>query len=375
MLQFNENKSNLTLGVEMEVQLLDSNSLKLTPKAPEIVKRLQHPRLAKEMFRSTLELVTDVCANVQEVHQDLSEVLELVRLVSREMGIVLASTGTHPIADYNNRILSPSDRYATLLDRNQWLIKRMAVYGLHVHIGMRNGDECIRFTNFFLHFIPHLIALSASSPFWKGRDTGLAAARPTTYESHPTSGIPIPVADWKAFSALYDQFISTGSIQSMKDIWWDLRPSPGYGTLEIRICDAPATLLELESVVAWIHLLAAWFEDHQGETTQVYSEPPTNWILRENKWRAIRYGLDAEIILTDNLQQKTIRTDIIEWLERLTPYVEEYQYKKYTENIHQLLQFGTSSERQRRCWENTNDLEQVVKWNIREFEKEAPVFG
>ena len=117
MLQFKENKSNLTLGVEMEVQLLDSNSLKLTPKAPEIVKRLQHPRLAKEM------------------------------------GIVLASTGTHPIADYNNRILSPSDRYATLLDRNQWLIKRMAVYGLHVHIGMRNGDECIRFTNFFLHFI------------------------------------------------------------------------------------------------------------------------------------------------------------------------------------------------------------------------------
>lgn len=359
----------------MEVQLLDSTTLKLSPKAPELLKRLQHPRLAKEMFRSTLELVTDVCSNVQEVHQDLSEVLELVRSVSQEMGIVLASTGTHPIADYNNRILSPSDRYATLLDRNQWLIRRMAVYGLHVHIGMRNGDECIRFTNFFLHFIPHLIALSASSPFWKGRNTGLAAARPTTYESHPTSGIPIPVADWNAFSALYEQLISTGSIQSMKDIWWDLRPSPGYGTLEIRICDAPATLFELECVVAWIHLLAAWFEDHQVKKAQVYSAPPTNWILRENKWRAIRYGLDATIILTDNLQQNTIRTDILEWIERLFPYIVEYQYEKYVEGILQLLRYGSSSERQRRCWENTNDLEQVVRWNIREFAKEAPVFG
>jgi carboxylate-amine ligase len=326
------------------------------------------------MFRSTLELITDVCPDVGAVHRDFSESLELVRSVANELDICLASTGTHPLADYNNRILSPSDRYATLLDRNQWLIKRMAVYGLHVHLGMRNGDECIRFNNFFLHFIPHLIALSASSPFWKGRDTGLAAARPTTYESHPTSGIPIPVADWSAFSKLYGQLVATGSIQSMKDIWWDIRPSPGYGTLELRICDAPATLLELESIVAFIHLLSHWFEDHQEAEGAAFIQPPTNWILRENKWRAIRYGLDASIIQNDQLQQSSIRQDIYAWLKRLSPYLTVYPYQAYLDCIKDLLEHGTSSERQRRRWAQTKDLEQVVRWNAREFENGAPIY-
>src|SRR5690606_10097209 len=143
----------------------------------------------------------------------------------------LAGTGTHPTADYHERLITAGTRYGHLMDRNQWLIRRMAVYGLHVHMGMADGDTCIRFNNFFLHFVPHLIALSASSPFWRGVDTGLAAARPTAYEAHPTSGLPILVDNWAEFQTLYTHLVSTGSISSMKDIWWDLRPSPRFGTL------------------------------------------------------------------------------------------------------------------------------------------------
>ncbi|MEO6130963.1 MAG: glutamate-cysteine ligase family protein, partial [Saprospiraceae bacterium] len=182
-LEFKGNTEILTLGVEMEVQLLDANHLCLIPKAPEILQLLEHPRLVKEMFRSTLEVITGICKDVHQVSRDLSETMSLVRSIGPQLNIVYAGTGTNPIGKYDERILTTTLRYQELLERNQWLIKRMAVYGLHVHIGMASGDETIRFTNFFLQFIPHLIALSASSPYWMGMDTGLMASRPTIYES------------------------------------------------------------------------------------------------------------------------------------------------------------------------------------------------
>ena len=169
------------------------------------------------------------------------------------------------------------------------------------HIGMHSGDDCFGLI-FLLAFYPHLIALSASSPFWKARDTGLVLP-PTTYEAHPTSGLPIVVENWKEFNELYALLLKTDSVQSMKDIWWDMRPSPGYGTLEIRICDGPATILELESIVAFIHLLAHWYYDHAEEFASKNNLKPLEWVLRENKWRAIRFGTEAEIVSHEHLKR------------------------------------------------------------------------
>jgi carboxylate-amine ligase len=375
MLNFTENKESLTLGVEMEIQLLDGKTLRLTPKAPDILKMISHDRLTKEMFRSTLELITGVCSTVHEVSNDLGYTLREVKVACNSKDILLAGTGTHPAADYNNRILSATPRYHELLDRNQWLIRRMAVYGLHVHIGMHNGDDCIRFNNFFLHFIPHMIALSASSPFWKTRDTGLAACRPTTYEAHPTSGLPIVVANWKEFNALYALLLKTESIQSMKDIWWDMRPSPGYGTLEIRICDGPATMLELESIVAFIHLLAHWYRDHAEEFAEKNNLKPLEWVLRENKWRAIRYGTDAEIVRHETLKTIKLSDHIFYWLEKLHPYTVKLGYEKYSKCIENIVSQGNSSSRQRKVYERTGEVSEVTAHNIKEFNLGEPIWS
>jgi carboxylate-amine ligase len=373
-LDFKPNHQNLTLGVEMEVQLLDQDTLRLAPKAPDILKEIKHDKLTKEMFRSTLEIITGVCHNVQEVEIDLRQTFHEVQAACAKRGLHLAGTGTHPLADYNNRMLSNSPRYHELLDRNQWLIRRMAVYGLHVHIGMHDGDECIRFNNFFLHFIPHLIALSASSPFWKGKDTGLAASRPTTYEAHPTSGLPVIVNSWQEFNDLYTKLIDTGSIQSMKDIWWDLRPSPTYGTLEIRICDGPASFQELLSLVAWIHLLAHWYNDHAATFAEKNNPRPLDWILRENKWRAIRYGTAAEIISHETLTSISLAENIYYWLDKFEPYAEKLGYQSYLSTIRDIVSKGNSAQRQRKIFEATHDLMDVVRHNIRECESEKPIW-
>lgn len=371
-LQFTEHDTYLTLGVEMEIQLLDKLTLELTPRSEDILALVKNIKLVKEMFKSTLELITGVCNNVHEIGEDLGNVLNEVRRAGEKIGVRYSGTGTNPVANYNERILSDSPRYQQLLDRNQWLIRRMAVYGLHVHLGMKNGDDCIRFNNFFLHFIPHLIGISASSPFWNCQDTGLAASRPTVYEAHPTSGIPYTVHNWEAFSQLYEKLIFTHSIESMKDIWWDLRPSPAYGTLEIRICDGPASMLELKSIVAFIHSLAHWFNDNRHVFYKHNRIIPEQWIMRENKWRAIRHGLDAEIISHETLKPKKLADNIRFWIDRLQPYTLKFGYENFMQCILDILDKGNSSTRQRNAMKYFNDLKQVVQLNITEFDEGVP---
>jgi carboxylate-amine ligase len=288
--------------------------------------------------------------------------------------VCFAGTGTNPVARYGDRKLSSSPRYLELMDRNQWLIKRMAVYGLHVHIAMPDGDACIRYNNFFLQFIPQLIALSASSPYWAGQDTGLDASRPTVYEAHPTSGRPIIVQDWAEFNVLFNLLKKTHAIQSMKDIWWDLRPSPGFGTLEIRICDGPATMTELTALVAWIHLLAHWFRDHEAEFYENNNPRPEVWIMRENKWRAIRYGLDAHIISYETFEEKSLRENIQYWLDKLDPYIQQLGYQRQVLDIHDLLEKGNSASRQRRVMAKTKKIMDVVRHNVDEFEQGSPIW-
>jgi len=371
-LQFNGNPTHLTLGVEMELQVLNADNLMLIPRSAEIIQALALPKLEKEMFRSTLEIITGICNSVHEVHDDFAQTLDAVKHYAANNAIRFAGTGTHPMAMYQDRIASAGDRYQELMDRNQWLIRRMAVYGLHVHIGMRSGEECMRYNHFFLRMVPHLIALSASSPFWQKADTGLAATRPTMYEAHPTSGIPYLANDWKDFQRVFNDMKNAGAITSIKDIWWDLRPSPHYGTLELRMCDGPATLLELESIVAFIHMLALWFNDH-GEAYFTKHKPiPERWILRENKWRAIRYGTEAVLIDPDTQVTKPFAEIMDEWMKNIEVYAKQLGYEKYMQVLRDILTKGNSAARQRKVFDNTRSLEAVVKYNVEEWENGAP---
>lgn len=368
-------KSNglLTLGVEVELQLINPQGFGLLPRAEELLAACAHiPAIKPEFYLSTIEANTAKCNDVHEIATDLKQSLDSLRSIGQEMGIAFSTTGAHPFAKYSDCIISPSDRYQELIDRNQWLTRRMTVYGLHVHIGMASGDDCIRFNNFFIHFLPHLLALSASSPFWQGTDTGLSSCRPTTYEALPTAGQPYQVRNWKDFENLYESLTLCGSIKSIKDLWWDLRPSPHYGTLEIRVCDGCATLQETLAIVSFIHSLAHWFTEH-GSWLESVSYPP-QWLARENKWRAIRYGLDAELVVNVDGKVKSLRDDLEEWLEKINPYVVKLGYTQFLSGIRAIMDKGNSSHRQRACFQQTESLEGVVQLTVDEFNQGYPIW-
>lgn len=370
-LPFHPSTTHLTLGVELELQVLDKSTLQLTPRAAEIIHAVESESFKEEFFQSTLEIITGIGNAVQDVETDLQRSMVQARTAAASLGLLLASTGTHPLADYRDRLITPSPRYHELIDRNQWLIRRMAVYGMHVHLGMRNGDDCIRYNYFFMNFLPHILALSASSPFWQGMYTGLSSCRPTTYEALPTAGMPYMVKDWSEFVKLYNFLMHADAIRSMKDLWWDLRPSPAIGTLELRFCDEPASLQEAMAIVAFVHALAYWFRDHQEEWTRAQN-PLKKWIARENKWRAIRFGLDADIVVSRNGKTKRLRKDITDWLRTVQPYVKNLGYDRYIQVLHDILAKGNSAARQHSVFTRSDDLLEVVRHNIAEFESQAP---
>lgn len=363
----------LTLGVEIELQILDKGDFKLLPKADIILKEDgDFKNLKPEFYMSTVEINTDKCHNVHEVEKDLSTSLNRLDEIGSKTGVSFATTGCHPFACYSECIITPSERYNELIDRNQWLTRRMTVYGLHVHIGMKSGDDCIRFNNFFMNFTPHLLALSASSPFWRGEDTGLASCRPTTYEAMPTAGQPYKVQNWKEFEDLYHTLKKCNAIQSLKDLWWDMRPSPNYGTLEIRVCDGPASLNEALAITCYIHLLAHWFNDNANWIEQF--PQPMRWISRENKWRAMRHGLEAEMVVNSDGDTKAIKDEIEEWILKTAPYAEKLGYTKYVSMLRDILNKGNSSSRQREVFAKTGSLQAVARHNAEEHAKRTPIW-
>jgi carboxylate-amine ligase len=357
--------------VEVELQVLDGEGLQLTPKAQALLDACPNKKFDQEFFQSTLEIKTDVCGNAIEVEKDLGASLRMLNHEAMRLGLAIGASGTHPLSDYRDSLITPSDRYAQLIDRNQWIVRRMAVYGMHIHLGMRSGDDCIKSSFFFFHLLPHLIGLSASSPFWQGKDTGLCACRPTTYEALPTAGMPYMVKNWKEFQQLYKFLLRSKSIEGMKDLWWDIRPSPRYGTLELRFCDQPATLDEMTSIAALAHLLARWYRQHEQEWSASHA-PLKKWIIRENKWRALRYGLDAEIIHTATGRTKSLREDILEWLDRLEPHAKEMHYEYYMGVLRDVVNRGNSAQRQREVFSSTNDVGAVISHNVQELRSGHP---
>lgn len=370
-LKFESSGDQLTLGVEVELQVLDGEQLKLTPRAQSLLDVVDNKKFDNEFFQSTLEIKTDVCQDAGAIEGDLAKSFKLLKDLAVHQGLAIGASGTHPLSDYRDHLITPSDRYAQLIDRNQWIVRRMAVYGMHIHLGMRSGDDCIKNSFFFFHLLPHLLGLSASSPFWQGKDTGLYACRPTTYEALPTAGMPYLVKNWKEFQKLYRFLLKSDSIRGMKDLWWDIRPSPGYGTLELRFCDQPATLDEMSAISAFVHMLAMWFRDHEQEWNARHASVK-KWIIRENKWRTIRYGLDAEIVTTSTGRTKSLRKDILDWLEKLSPYAAKLNYDRYVNIIRDVCFKGNSSQRQREVFSKTNDVGQVVAHNVLEFRNGHP---
>jgi len=362
-----------TLGVELELQIIDKETLGLAPKAEQLLSLVKlDTKIKPELYTDMIELNTGICTNVHTAEADLSATLDQLTAAGESLSLTFASTGSHPSSRYKEESIYPSERYNYLIDRNQWLTRRWKVYGLHVHLGMQSGEDCIRFNNFFMRLLPHLLALSSSSPFWNGEDTGLASCRPTMYEALPTAGLPYYVHNWGEFTALCDTLTKAKAISSFKDLWWDVRPSPNFGTLEIRVCDSPATLAETMAIVAFIHMLAHWFEDH-GQWLHQVPHPP-HWVMRENKWRVIRHGLEAELVMDTNGTNKPIIEDIKDWLSKLMPYCDKLGYAPYMQLLHEICAKGNSALRQRQTYGRNLSLDEVIAMNIKEFHHRRPLW-
>ena len=349
-----------TLGVELEIQILDPDTMNLTSGSLDIIKRVgAHPKIKQELTQSTIEVITGICDNVAHAKSDLRETLHTLYEVGDSVGLAFAMAGTHPFAQWRDQDIYPDERYQHLVDRIQWPARRLMIYGLHVHVGIGSGEKAIAVSNALTSYIPHLLALSGSSPFVDYEDTGLASARAKIFEGMPTAGLPFRLANYGEFQAFMNTLIRAGAIETIREIWWDIRPHPDFGTLEVRVCDVPSTLTEVGAITAFIQCLIVCLSE--GYDDGRYAELLRAWIVRENKWRASRHGLEADIIVDNTGSQTSLRQDIARLAEDLRPFAERLDCEEELEAVHQLLEDGASYERQRRVYAETGELDAIVR--------------
>ena len=356
-----------TLGVEWEFALVDAETRELSNEAASVIAELgENPHVHKELLRNTVEIVTGICDNAGEAMDDLQSTLRPVRQIVRDRGMELFCAGTHPFAEWSTQKFTDAPRYAELIKRTQWWGRQMLIWGVHVHVGVSSARKVMPIITSLLNQYPHLLALSASSPFWDGEDTGYASNRAMMFQQLPTAGLPFHFQDWREFEGFVADQKKTGIIDHMNEIRWDIRPSPHLGTVEVRIFDGVSNLRELSALVALTHCLIVDLDRRldAGETLPVM--PP--WHVQENKWRAARYGLDAIIILDADSNERLVTEDLDDLLERLTPVAKSLSCVDELASVADISRAGASYQRQRRvAEEHDGDLRTVVDALIAEL--------
>ena len=359
-----------TLGVEWEFALVDAQSWDLSNEAAEVIAGIgATPHVHKELLRNTIEVVTGVCDTVAEAMEDLRSTLIPVRTVVADRGMELFCAGTHPFAQWSAQELTDGPRYAELINRTQWWGRQMLIWGVHVHVGVSSAHKVMPIISSLLNHYPHLLALSASSPFWAGEDTGYASNRAMMFQQLPTAGLPFQFRSWREFERFVHDQKKTGIIDHLNEIRWDIRPSPHLGTVEVRIFDGVSNLRELSALVALTHCLIVDLDRRLDAGEQLPVMPP--WHVQENKWRAARYGLEAIIILDADSNERLVTEDLDDVLTRLAPVAESLHCSSELAAVADIPRRGASYQRQRRVAEsNGGDLGAVVNALVDELDIE-----
>jgi carboxylate-amine ligase len=366
-----------SLGVEWELQLVDRETRELTSGAIDVLADItpegldEHPKAKHELLQSTVEVITGICTTVAEAKADLAATVAEVAAAADKRALDLMCAGSHPFTNWRSQEVSPKERYVQLMERMQWMARRMQIFGVHVHVGVRSGDKAFPIVNALTQYVPHFLALSASSPYWSGSDTGLASARTKVFEGLPTAGLPYQLPDWAAFEEYMETLITTGAIESVREVWWDIRPHPDFGTVELRICDGLPTLDEIGVVAAFAQCLV---EKLDQEIDRGYTLPmPAGWVLRENKWRATRYGLDADIVVDDKGTVRPVRDAISDLAEELEPFARKLGCAAELADVERVLAGGASYQRQRQvAAAHGGDLRPVVDSLVEEMRSGLP---
>jgi glutamate---cysteine ligase / carboxylate-amine ligase len=328
-----------------------------------------HPKAKHELFECTIEVITGICQTVSEARSDLEATIAEVRAAVERGGNTLICAGTHPYSRWHDQRVSPNPRYERLVQDFQWMAKRLQIFGIHVHVGVRSPEKAVNIANALAGYIPHLLALSASSPYWEGRDTGLASSRSKVFEGLPTAGLPAPIESWADFEEFMETLVSSDAIRTVREVWWDIRPHPDFGTVELRMCDGIPTLSEICAVAALAQSLVARL-DHLDD--RGYSLPRhRDWVLRQNKWRAGRHGLDAELIVDDRGAREPLRTSVEDLLDEVGPTARKLGCADELMGIRRILHHGPSYLRQRAAApdrvDTRTDLRPVVDLLVEEL--------
>lgn len=353
-----------SLGVELELQILDRDSGDLVPGAVRLLQACAEESIegvTAELLQSMVEVKTGICQNVAEVRDTLLPRLRRVRNIAGSMGFDLAFGGTHPFNRTSTSVVFPDERYQRVQHRMAWLTYQIVVFGLHVHVGIPDGDMAIGVTNILVQYLPHLLALSANSPFWQGIDTGLASTRSALFRLTPHAGVPYYFTNWKDFGGYVEVMRACRAIENTKDIYWDIRPRPQQGTIEFRICDMPVTLGVVLGLVALVRALVI-------ASLRLLEEKPRlrrgdlrrYWIVPENKWLAARYGLQAECIRTPGGRRQPLARELTALLERLLPVAREAGDEVYLASLQPVEQFELGADRLRRIYRDSGSWKAVV---------------
>jgi carboxylate-amine ligase len=360
-----------TLGVEWELALVDRRTRDLRNDASHLFARarprLPHPqRLHQELLRNTVELVTGVCTSVGDAMADLRATILPVLAAGDDLDLDLFGAGTHPFASWTGQQLSAGHRYQELMDRTQWWGRQMLIWGVHVHVGLPERDRVMPVLSSLLNFYPHLQALSASSPVWGGLDTGYASNRALMFQQLPTAGLPFQFATWAEYEAFAQDQLTTGVIDELSEIRWDLRPAAHLGTLENRVCDGVSSLGDLAALTALMHCLVVDLDTRLAAGEELPTMAP--WHVQENKWRAARYGLDAIVILDADCTERLVTDDLVDLLVRLEPTAARLGCSAELASVADLVAGGASYQRQRAVSAATDgDLVAVVDSVVREL--------
>jgi len=351
----------LTIGVEEEYQIIDSSGelhshidTLLAAAAPRLGDRVK-----REMMQSVVEVGTTICRDVSEARDQLGEMRGTLAELLRPEGLRIACAGTHPISRWNDQRITDHDRYKMLEEELQDVVRSLVIFGLHVHVAIPDPEHRIEVLNEARYFLPHLLALRTSSPFWMGRNTGLKSYRSVVWSNFPRTGIPPDLSSYDEYENYVQLLVKTGSIDNGKKIWWDLRAHPTFPTLEFRVCDMPTRLDETICLAALTQAICAKLLKLRSGNLGFRKYMPA--LIAENKWRAIRYGIDGKLIDFGKQAEVPMRNLALELLDFVDDVVDELSSRSAVEYTHTILAGGTSADRQLAVFRKTGDTRAVVE--------------
>lgn len=363
-----------SIGIEEEFQIVDPATGDLRAHIQEMLTQAGRHTLGDqikpEMMQSMVETVSKICANVDEARAEVMKLRRTISDLANRSGLAIVSAGTHPFSQWQNQLITTNDRYKILEEDLQDVVRSILIFGLHVHVAVPDKEMRIDIMNEARYFLPHLLALSTSSPFWQGRFTGLKSYRTVVWQQFPRTGIPSTFNSWSEYENYVNILIETGCIDNAKKVWWDVRPHPFYPTIEFRVCDMPVTVEETICFAALFQAIVYKLYKLRRKNLgyRVYDRA----LIQENKWRAMRYGIDGKLIDFGRRAEVPMRELALELLEFVDDVVDELQSRAAVNYVHTILQMGSGADRQLQVYRQTGDVRDVVTFLIHETMRGVP---